>query len=39
MQCIPFEKLRSKDETLLSIREKYWIVKKESVLKGLNKIV
>lgn len=39
MQCIPFEKIRSKDETLLSIREKYWIVKKESVLKGLNRIV
>ena len=39
MPRIPFEKLFSKDETLLSIREKYWIVNKESVLKGLNKIV
>ena len=39
MQCIPFEKIRIKDETLLSIREKYWIIKKESVLKGLNRMV
>ena len=39
MICIPFEKIRIKDETQLSNRETYWIVKKESVLKGLNRRV
>jgi len=39
MICIPFEKIRIKDETQLSNRETYWIVKKESVLKGFNRRV
>ena len=39
MKMIPFEKLRDKNETRLTIREKYWIVEKDSVTKGLNKIL
>ena len=35
----PFEKLRKKDKTLLDIREKYWIVEKNTAKTGLNKII
>ena len=35
----PFEKLRKKDKTLLDIREKFWIVEKNTAKTGLNKIL
>ena len=34
----PFEKLYKKDKTLLDIREKYWILEKDTVRNGLNKM-
>ena len=35
----PFEKLRKKDKTLLDLREKFWIIEKDSVNRGLNRII
>ena len=37
MIFIPFEKLRKKDATLLNVRERFWINKKETLLHGLNR--
>ena len=36
MLFIPFEKLRKKDQTLLDLREKFWINKKNTAKTGLN---
>ena len=33
----PFEKLNKKDKTLLDVREKYWILEKNTVIFGLNR--
>ena len=33
---LPFEKLRVKDSTLLTVREDFWIKKKETLKSGLN---
>ena len=34
---IPFEKIMNRDETLLASREEYWIQKKQSYEKGINR--
>ena len=39
MLFVPFEKMRSKDKTLLDLREKHWIKVKKTALYGLNKII
>lgn len=36
MVFLPFEKLRVKDSTLLTVREDFWIKKKETLKSGLN---
>ena len=36
MLFLPFEKLRRKDKTLLDLREKFWIDKKNTAKTGLN---
>ena len=37
MRFLPFEKIPQKDETLLASREEYWIRKKQSYEKGINR--
>ena len=36
MVLTPFEKLHVKDRTLLNVRERYWIIEKETATHGLN---
>ena len=37
MVFLPFEKVLNRDETLLASREEYWIRKKQSYEKGINR--
>ena len=36
MILTPFEKLYVKDKTMLNVRERYWILEKETAIHGLN---
>ena len=38
MLFLPFEKLRKSDATMLNVRERFWINKKETLINGLNRI-